>query len=149
MLQNTFFESREDDRPRCVARYQGCTKFAAARMPCTIEGTDAWLCVSCMARWRMFVQLDDSLAVRCPRCAQHQFTEAGSADPAAARPLPLAGVAAVAIDDALRKEGITEDVRRRVLLRLGEEAHWLGLVRPDDPHEGVADEGSLRERAPA
>lgn len=150
MKTTVFRESRDDDAPRCKAQYEGCTKFAMVRIPCQREGTECYSCTSCMGKWRDRCLLDASLRSRCPVCAAHEAPRTTGAAVAAALPLPLRGAAAVAISEALRLEGVTADVRARVLIRLKRDlAPWLDEKYLDDPDEIAADDEFLRRRASA
>jgi len=113
----------------CVVRGPGCLEEPYVRISCETEGSSTILCHVCYAQWRARVSSSPSLVLRCPRCADLEAARVPAAVRAA--PVPLTGQAARAIDAALHAEGITIDIRRRVLIRLRTEAPWLGYAHPD------------------
>lgn len=129
MRINVYEEKRDEEDeqgPRCKAKFPGCTIYAMFRIPCRREGMECYSCASCSAHWKAKCLSDSSLRNLCPRCAEHPATQTGNAAPATALPPPLQGAAAVAINEALRLEGITPDIRGRVLIRLKRDlAPWL------------------------
>jgi hypothetical protein len=132
MKNNVFVEAPDDQAPLCRVKYDGCTNLAMVRIPCRREGTECYACSSCMRTWRARCLLDPSLGSRCPSCAAHEVPQARDAALAAALPPPLHGAAAVAISEALRLEGVTADIRARVLIRLRRDlAPWLEGFHPD------------------
>jgi hypothetical protein len=83
-------------------------------------------CQYCYVVWRHKVRDEGNniLANRCPNCADwHPASLPNTQDAAAS--VPLAGAAAQAINTAMWKEGLLEDVRRAVLVRLANEHPWL------------------------
>jgi hypothetical protein len=72
-----------------------------------------------------------ALAVRCPACADWHPAAVAVRD--AAAPVPLAGAAAQAINEAMWHEGLLEDIRRKVLIRLNQDAPWLkGFIHVEE-----------------
>ena len=103
----------------------GCTGEAATTMVCTVEGRDLNLCVACVAAWRRSASQNTALRLRCPRCAPSYMANAAAEQVRAAGPVDnpvLAGPLADVLSAAMSNEGITADIRQRVLSRLHKEA---------------------------
>jgi hypothetical protein len=111
----------------CDVKLKGCVRQAAASWICKVEGVQISACRFCWEAWKGRAQTDPSLANRCPRC---EIRPVGADRPAAKirrrNPEPLTGVIAEALELAMYREGILIDTRKRVMLRLGAEAAWLG-----------------------
>lgn len=98
----------------------GCDRTAATSFVCPVEGRDVDLCRFCEKNWRELARGNPDLSQRCPNCAHMSLIDR---TPPTARQVvdvarylnsPLARI----VDNAMLKEGLLIDARRRVLLRL-------------------------------
>lgn len=111
----------------CDVKYDGCKGDAVTSWVCNVEGVQISACAPCKAQWRQRAAQNEDLQIRCPRCAH-------LAAPAVLRPVPkrpvrtaepLTGIIADALENAMFREGIAQDLRKKVLVRLAQEEPWL------------------------
>ena len=121
------------EQESCQVAGPGCLASPAFQIYCRIEGRIVRACQSCYISWQARA-LRDGLQGRCPKCASLR-APAVPAVPAPAA-IPLAGDAALVIDRAMHAEGLTVDIRQRVLARLHRDAFWLSYARPEPAGQG-------------
>jgi len=119
----------------CDYKGKKCTGKAVVNWMCKVESVQFSACQACYDEWRSMVVLDQTLNVRCPRCAQTPDAVKRREEARAGRTVvitdsPLQGMFADAFDNAMFREGILIDARRRILVRLAREEAWLN--RPAD-----------------
>lgn len=115
-------ESCQVQGPNCLGR-------PSVRIHCHTEGTSLISCQACLKDWRRQVQESQFLSLKCPNCA-HLHSAPAPATVRQAAAIPLSGDAAREFDRAMHSEGITIDVRQRVLHRLYVDAFWLSYAHP-------------------
>jgi hypothetical protein len=122
----SFYTTPEQEA--CQVRSPGCTGIVAQLIFCRIEGRSLPACQYCFVLWRTKVRDEGTqvLVNRCPNCADWHPATIAVTDVAAS--VPLAGAAAQAINDAMWKEGLLQDVRRKILIRLANEYPWLATA---------------------
>jgi hypothetical protein len=110
----------------CAVRGPGCLVVPAGQYTCPTEGSSYLACTACRTSWTQTVLNGSAkLALRCPRCASHNYGQPTVPAPQRAAEPVLSGPAGEAIEHALWAEGILRDQSDRVLRRLAREAPWL------------------------
>jgi hypothetical protein len=110
-----------DGIPQCEISFSICEGNALAGWTCEVEGMPVISCLACRAEWMRLSSMYPDLRPRCPRCAKGQLKDVKKAP----KVIPLTGLVADAVDEAMRIEGVLINVRQAVLKRLALQYGWL------------------------